>query len=393
MTDITAVILAAGKSTRTYPLTLTKPKALLKILDKTILEHNLEQLDGLVKDVIIVVGYFGEKIKDKIGNKFGNLKIKYIEQKEQRGTGGALLACKSLLKGRFLVLNGDDFYSRKDVEKCLKHQYCILVKKVENPENFGIVDIRNKKALSLEEKPQKPKSNLANIGLYVFDNGVFDHKLEKSKRGEYEITDYVKYLIKQKEVFAETSDFWIPVVYPWNLLDANSFFLSRLKTEIEGHVDQRASISGNAHIGKNTLIKNGVVIEGPVFIGENCTIGPNCYIRSGTVIGNNCRVGNAVEIKNSILGDDVHIAHLSYIGDSILGDKINIGGGTIFANLRFDEKEIQVKINGKLVNTGRKKFGAVLGDYVRIGINCSLMPGILLEPNSTVEPGIALKAK
>ncbi len=394
MIEIAAVILAAGKSTRTYPLTLTKPKSLLKVLDKTILEHNLEQLDGLVKDVIIVVGYLGDKIKQKLGNKFGNLSIKYVEQKDQNGTGGAVLACKGFLKDRFLVLNGDDFYSKKDIEKCLKNKYCVLVKEVETPQNFGIVQLNGKKIVGLEEKPERPKSNLANTGLYVFDKEIFEHSLQKTKRGEYEITDYIKYLIEKKEIIAEkVSEYWIPTVYSWNLLDASEFFLGKIKTKIEGKIDSKASISGNVFVGKNTVVKSGVVIEGPVFIEENCTIGPNCYIRPGTVIGNNCKIGNAVEVKNSILGENVNIAHLSYIGDSILGNNINIAGGTIFANLRFDEKNIHVKVNGKMIDTGRKKLGAVLGDGVKTGTNCSIMPGVLLEPNSIVEPGIVLKPK
>ena len=133
-------------------------------------------------------------------------------------------------------------------------------------------------------------------------------------------------------------------------------------------------------------MKSGAVIEGPVYVGEGCTIGPNCYIRGGTSIGNNCRIGNGAEIKNSVIGDDVNVSHLSYIGDSILGDKINIGGGTMIANLRFDEKEIEVKVNGSLVNTGRTKLGAVIGDGAKTGVNCSILPGGLLEPNSKVEP-------
>jgi len=110
----TAIILAAGKSTRTYPLTITKPKPLLKVFGKTIIEHTLKQLDDLVDDVIIVIGYLGEQIKKKIGNSFGKLNISYIVQEEQDGTGSALFKCKDKLSGKFLVLNGDDFYSKKD---------------------------------------------------------------------------------------------------------------------------------------------------------------------------------------------------------------------------------------------------------------------------------------
>ncbi len=137
-----AVMLAAGKSTRTYPLTLTRPKPLLKFMNKTLIEHNLQQLEGLVNEVIIVIGYKGEMIKKKIGNKFGKLKIIYVEQKKQLGSGHALMEVKDLLKDRFLVMNGDDIYCKKDIAKCLKHKYCVLAKPEERPERFGVIILK-----------------------------------------------------------------------------------------------------------------------------------------------------------------------------------------------------------------------------------------------------------
>ena len=132
-----AVLLVAGKSTRTYPLTIKKPKPFLKIANKTIIEHNLEQLQDLVNEVILVVGFKKEMIKEKIGNKFGKLKIKYVEQKTQKGTGHAILSVKSYIKNKFMVLNGDDLYSKKDLKNCLKHEYCVLVKEVGDLSRFG----------------------------------------------------------------------------------------------------------------------------------------------------------------------------------------------------------------------------------------------------------------
>lgn len=113
-------------------------------------------------------------------------------------------------------------------------------------------------------------------------------------------------------------------------------------------------------------------------IGSGCVIGPNCFIRPGTAIGDRCKVGNAVEIKNSIIGDRSSVGHLSYIGDSILGSEVNIGGGTITANLRHDQATVSVRVNGVLVDTSRRKFGAVIGDRVHTGIHTSIYPGRLL---------------
>ena len=167
-----AVILVAGKSTRTYPLTLTKPKPLLKIANKTIIEHNLEQLQDLVDEVILVVGFKKELIKEKIGNKFGRLKIKYVEQKSQKGTGHAISLVKSLIKNKFIVLNGDDFFSKNDLKRCLKHQYCILVNEVNDLSRFGLVIIKNNSVMEIKEKPKHVKKGLANRGVYVFDKKI-----------------------------------------------------------------------------------------------------------------------------------------------------------------------------------------------------------------------------
>ena len=125
------VILAAGKGTRLRPLTDTRPKPLIPIANKTILEWNLDALNGLVDEVVIVIGYKGDMIKEKIGEKYGSMKIFYVEQKEQKGTGHALQVCSDYVKGeKFIVLNGDDIFSQEDIKKCLKHNYCVLGKEV-----------------------------------------------------------------------------------------------------------------------------------------------------------------------------------------------------------------------------------------------------------------------
>src|SRR4030043_872326 len=124
-----AVILAAGKSTRCYPLTLTRPKVLLKVANKTLIEHNLEQLNGIVGEVIIVIGYKKEMIKRLIGNKYKKINIKYVEQKQQLGTANALLQTKDLIKSNFVVLYGDDLYFKEDIKQFANEGYALLAAK------------------------------------------------------------------------------------------------------------------------------------------------------------------------------------------------------------------------------------------------------------------------
>ena len=188
----TAVILAAGKSTRTYPLTLERPKPLLKILNKTILERNLEELNGLVEEVIIIVGYKKEIVQGTFGSSFKNLKIKYVEQDRIVGTGAALLSIQGMVEGRFLVLHGDDLYKKSDMAELCKYSYSVLAQKVQNPSRFGVFKIdENYQLQDVVEKPKKKVSNLVNTGCYLVDEKIFEHQLPESPRAEYEATDYL----------------------------------------------------------------------------------------------------------------------------------------------------------------------------------------------------------
>ena len=122
-------------------------------------------------------------------------------------------------------------------------------------------------------------------------------------------------------------------------------------------------------------------------IGCGCKIGPNCYIRGHTSIGDHCRIGQAVEVKNSLILSHTHIGHLSYVGDSVIGEHVNLGAGTITSNFRHDGKMHRSLVSGVLIDTGRKKFGAVIGDGVRTGIHTSIYPGRKLWPGVTTLPG------
>lgn len=382
-----AVILVAGKSTRTYPLTLSRPKPLLKITNKTLLQHNLEQLNGIVNEVILVVGYKQDMIKKAFGNSFGKIKIKYVEQKVQNGTGGALLAVKDYLKGKFLVMNGDDLFSKRDIKRCIKHNYCILGKEVADLYRFGEIVSNKDVVQKIIEKPNRDLG-VANTGIYVFDERIFEYELIESSRGELEIIDYVNYLIENYKVNLEiVQDYWFPITYPWNLLDANEFMLNNINTENKGTIEKGTTLKGKISIGQGTLIKSGAYIEGPVLIGQNCVIGPNCYIRSGTTIGNNSKIGNAVEVKNCVIGSNTAIGHLSYAGDSVIGDNVNFGAGTIIANLRHDNTNVKSPVKDNLVDSGRRKLGAIISDNVKLGIKTTIYPGRKIWPDKTTLPG------
>lgn len=176
--------------------------------------------------------------------------------------------------------------------------------------------------------------------------------------------------------------------YAWDFLRANEAWVGSLQENaIHGEVHPLAVVDGVIHVGEGTRILPGVFIEGNVVIGRNCKIGPNCYIRGNTSIGDGCHVGQSVEIKNTIVLDRSSIGHLSYVGDSVLGEGVNFGAGTTTSNLRHDGTNHRSMVNDELVDTGRRKFGAIIGDGVHTGINTSIYPGRKMWPKTTTPPG------
>ena len=178
------------------------------------------------------------------------------------------------------------------------------------------------------------------------------------------------------------------LLHPWDLLVLNERRVAGLeKPDIRGEVSPAAHIDGILHLGEGSRILPGVYIEGNVVIGRDCKIGPNCYLRGNTVIGDRCHIGQAVEIKNSVLGEHTAVGHLSYVGDSVLGNDVNFGAGTIIGNLRHDGKNHRSMIRGVLVDTGRRKFGAIVGDGVHTGIHTAIYPGRKLSAGASTRPG------
>ena len=183
------------------------------------------------------------------------------------------------------------------------------------------------------------------------------------------------------------------VLRPWDFLRVNEIVLGDITaSRIEGELSPAAHVAGHLILAPGARVLPGVYIEGTVVIGADCKIGPNCYIRGSTSIGPGCHVGNAVELKNSVLGRKTNVGHLSYVGDSVLGDKVNFGAGTITSNLRHDGKSVRTPVGGVLEDSGRRKFGAMIGDGVHTGINTSIYPGRKIAAGaSTLPAGVVAK--
>ena len=404
MSSLKAVILAAGKGTRLDPLTENRPKHLLPFGGKPLLDWLLLGLAGInVTEVLLVTNYMEDKIRDHVrdGSRFG-LNISYFKQEEMKGTADAFGVSEDFIGDEdFIGIYGDLYISHENIKKVYskykQNQTTMAVIPVDNPSQMGVVKLDGNKLTDIVEKPAPgtEPSNLANAGLFIFTPNIFKHiaNTSLSSRNELEITDSLKNMIKSGEVIQAVEiekKGWLDIGRPWNLLEINKTILQDLESKIDGTVEDGAYLHGPIIIEESARIRSGAYIEGPVYISSGCDIGPNCYIRPSSYLGKNVRIGNACEVKNSIIMEGTHIAHLSYVGDSIVGKNCNFGAGTITANIRFDKKNIKVTIKDQKMDSGQRKIGVITGDNIQTGINVNFVPGIKVGSNAWISPGLTI---
>jgi len=383
-----ALILAAGKGTRMWPLTENLPKPLLPLCGKTIIEQQIIALENVgVKKINILIGHRMKEISDLLGNgKKYEVKINYIVQNEQKGTGHAVSLAEKHIDNAFFCLNGDTLINEENLKLLAKkdNEMAMLVTNVDDGSDFGAVKSKDGVLTEIIEKGLNGKA-LINAGIYLFNKKIFKSlkSIKKSIRGEIELTDA---LILNKIYTIEYIGFWKDIGSPWDLLTANEACIEQIENEIYGNIEDNVNINGKIYLGKDSVIKSGTYIEGPLWIGDNCIIGPNAYLRKGTILCGNNKVGAASEIKNSLLFEGAKTPHHNYVGDSIIGKNCNLGSGTKIANLRLDKKEITVIHKGKRVNTGRRKLGVIMGDNVATGINSSINSGTIIGNDTNIGP-------
>ena len=384
-----AIILAAGEGSRMRPLTYTRPKVMLPIANKPILEHLLMAAARAgISEFILVVGYHDEQVRDYFGNgERWQLKIDYLTQRKRRGTADAIRRVRASIDGKFLVMNGDIITSSEDIINLTNSSdNAIGVKDVDDVSGLGVVEVRDGQITQIYEKTVRPPSNIANTGLYLLTPDIFDAiaRTPKSPRGEYEITDSLRLMIEMGQRIApQEISYWLDFSYPWDLLSANKTLMAGIEAQTLGKIEDNVFIKEPVAIGEDTILRSGCYITGPVVIGRGCDIGPNCYIRPYTAIGDDCHLGAAVEVKSSIIMRGTKIPHHNYIGDSIIGENCNFGSGTKIANLRLDKKNISVAG----IDTKKRKLGAIIGDGVETGINASINVGTIIGNNTAIGPG------
>ncbi len=218
------VIFCAGKGTRMRPLTEHTPKPLIKVCGKPILEHIVAALPEAIDELVLVVGYLQEQIRDYCADEFLGKKVIYVEQLNfSGGTGDALMCAKRVVNGKFLLLNGDDIYGAAALEKIIHEESAIFGVHSDTPERFGVLVLHEDGTLKeIIEKPENPPSDFINIGGYVLKDTIFEYKTDASHLGEVLVTDMITAYAKDNKVSIIEQDVWLPIGYPEHIAAAEA---------------------------------------------------------------------------------------------------------------------------------------------------------------------------
>lgn len=385
------VILSAGQSKRFWPLS---DKNLFIFLGKPLICYQLEKLLPYAEKIFIVANENNAPVLRKIF--LSQSKVEVIVQKGE-GQASALLSLVGKVRGEVLLVNNIDVFNEKVIlPEILKrknnYQLILTAKEMEQYFPGGYFKLRGKQITALIEKPEPEKrpSNLVRLVVdYLADFGDFIKVLKTvtnpARDGAFE-EGLNLYLKKACSTFIKYGDYWYFLKYPWHVLSLGEFFLGKISPYIgkSVFVDKSAKIEGNVYLDDGVKIYQFSKIVGPCYIGKNTLIGNYALVRQ-SIIGENCLIGGYSEVTRSYLGNKVFL-HRNFLGDSVVENNVLFGAGAVCANFRFDEKEIQLPVNGVLVNSQRKKLGAMIGSNVKIGVNASLMPGARIATNSIVMP-------
>ena len=371
-----AVILAAGEGQRLRPFTATKPKVMLSIAGKPIVQYVVESLaQNGIRNIVLVVGYRREQVFDYMGSgeRF-DVDITYVTQERQLGTAHALAQARAVTDSEFLVLSGDNLIEADAIAQFVAVKpEAMLVKRVDNPARYGVVAIENGMVKGIVEKPEEAKSNVVNTGIYAFTTEVFSFI-----EAQLDIPDALNNMLAQGYPISaqEVDGTWLDVVYPWDILSLNDAVLRQIRANLGGTIETGVSLKGLVSVGKDTIIRSNSYIVGPVVIGNNCDIGPNVCILPATSIGDNVVISSFSNVKNSVIGNDVNIGPGCIIQDSVIDS-----GCIIKGHFTAYSGEADVKVDEhRLVN-----IGAMLGEGCNLGNNVVAQPGVIVGNHCQVQ--------
>lgn len=328
------LILSGGTGTRLRPLTFTGAKQLIPVANKPILFYAIEKFKHAgITDIGIIIGETGEEVKKRIGDgsRWG-VRVTYIEQEAPLGLAHAVKIAQPFMGDEPFVMFLGDNLIQEDltgfVEKFRKNRThsLILLSEVGEPQRFGVAEIKGGKIIRLVEKPEIPPSNLALVGVYLFDRNIFQavSSIKPSWRNELEITDAIQWLVENGYNVEPhlLTGWWKDTGKPEDILEANMLVLDTIAPKVEGRISEDSRVIGRAVIGAGAKIVNSI-IRGPVVIGRNSVIS-NSYIGPFSSVGDNVTISDS-EIEYSIILEDSTIKDIpARIDQSLVGRNVTL---------------------------------------------------------------------
>ena len=393
------IILAGGEGKRMWPI--QTEKCLMPFLGKPLIYYTLSKVkDAINFDEVVIVTKESSKEKvSKIASDLG-INFKIAIQYQPKGMADAVLSAKQHLSGEVLIINAEDVLEEKVYQDVLTIASDtgadVVLPGLQVDKYFpgGYLKVSGDQVESIVEKPGEGNepSDLVKLVVDYFKDGEKLVKLlenvQTDKDDVYEVA--ISKLIEdgEKVKFVKYNGIWIPLKYPWHILDITAYLLGHIEQQIssKAKVSDQAIIEGKVVIEEGAKIFEGAVIKGPTFIGKNVIVGNNSMIRESS-LENGVVTGFNSDITRSYIGANSWF-HTNYIGDSVIEGDFGMGSGAVLANLRLDDHTIRV--GEEKIDTNRTKLGTIAGKGSRVGVNASIMPGVRVGVNSLVGPGVVL---
>ncbi|WP_266081595.1 sugar phosphate nucleotidyltransferase [Haladaptatus caseinilyticus] len=379
-----AVILAAGEGSRLRPLTNRRPKPMLPIGNKPLLESVVEAVSAAgVNEIILVVGYQRERIQNHFGDgDRWNVDITYAVQEKQIGTGHALLQAEPFIESDFITLNGDRHIESRVVEDLIDErreteQSCLAVTRVETPNRFGVVELDGQIVTDLIEKPNRgaTSSRQINAGVYAFGPEIFSAIRDTESYGEQELTTTLQTQSAIRPLRAvQCSGIWGDVSYPWDLLWLNNYIL-----------DQQRSTDGS-EIPESVYIASNAAVHDDVVLDEDVSIQSGAAVFRGTSLGENVSVGANAVIEDAVVFPDATIRPGAVIRNCVIGANATIG-----VNTTIEGGSVDVTLDGQVHHD--VVFGGLIGDNARLGGNVTINPGTIIGESVTADSGTVVSGQ
>lgn len=382
MTDPSAIVLAAGEGMRLRPLTRNRPKPMLPVCSRPILERVFDQLVEIgITDITVVVGYRRHRVQSHFGPTYRNVPVSYVTQEPQLGTGDAILAAESAVEGTCLVVYGDQFVDGRILRDVVDgHDGAAatlgLLRRTD-VSGYGGVLLDGDRVVEMVEHPADDREYLLNAGAYVLESRAFDAvRAAEPRAGEHLLVDGISRLVDEgATVRGVVSDgVWADATYPWDLLDVSETLLEA------GVIDDDRTVG----VDRSAKVHESATVREPVVVGPDCEIGPGAVIGPKTCLGENATVGSGAVVERSVIDADTRIGANATVIDCVTGVGVEIGPGTTIPGGPGD-----VRVGDRVFEDER--LGALVADRARDRGGASYVPGAIVGAGATVESGAVVR--